>query len=1749
MASLPTLPVKHNDFVKYVNANLEKPMVDLVQPYNEFDAVLRKKFAQDPSHPSIQDNYANIVPLYGQTGSTNISIRARDLVSETPEQTEKYILPLSAKDRKPHGSAAVVPSLNEFKNNFALFTEGSLSEIDWSNVVAAGSAVVTSLLPVPEKYRNSKRGLRKYYHEEFAPASDVDLFLYGLNEDQAIEKIMHIEDKIKNTILYETTTIRTKNTITIASQYPNRHVQIVLRIYRSVAEILTGFDVDASCAAFDGRQVYASPRAIAAYITQVNRIDLTRRSPSYENRLSKYSHRGFEVFWPALDRSKIDPTIFERSFTRTEGLARLLVLEKLPRSHDRDNYLQKRREERGRPPLSLYLKRRQGKMLHGNIKDDWEDEVPEWQEQDQVSDYHTFTIPYGRRFNARNIEKLLYTKDLLLNAQWNQPKDRTVYLHRHPAFFGEAEYVIGDCCGYCPKPVTEEEVKVADEEGKIYIFGHITFIKDDPGRQEIGSFNPITETDWTEMAYVGRTEKLCQAILANDVDSVKAFLADEGTDPDRRDYTGRTPLQLACICSTPEVVQCLVDGGARMIPRMADGNTALHLAAARGDVDMIRILLTKSNENEEEEAKKQDSLKHKGESKTKPSTDEDEDIDMIDQDDAMSHTSASYVKVESDEKNLNVYDTLQENDLEPDVYDINVVAWDSRTAPLHLAILHGHTEAVRELVTSFGADVLMPIKILNERDKTPQAAILNLVLVQVLPFEKAMEMSQTLLELGASPAQADLKQKTPLHYLAQSDKFGIFDIYVQHDEPAVKRAINHLAVQGHSYTPEFSSALMFALTAQNALAAAKLLDTGAYPKIDPAEVMKAITISRGRRTYYGVTEENAKYCVKQPILLAIENDLPLLAIDLLHRGVNPNTDISERYRNQDRTVLDVVRQTLRDLREFLVVRKYQSYANSIATPLDPNDDTYLSDFQPGTYKMAIAKDLLGNARKANRENEEQAKRAEAAPADPPGLAEKKAFIAELICNYEKLESILLQKDAKTWAELHPPQTIPVQFPVHVSTEGTQLTSEPWKINFHFNVPGITDSARDGYLKLFEAAWNGDIGTIKTLTLGMWGPLNENAPLEIAVTDNQGLSALSISIMRGHFAVAKTILRILHVQYKVKAPRGRIHFEIDVDECCDDCDDSHEENEDLNIVSHIVDDTFTHENIGEVMTQVESNTSPLETFEKRFNVFLFFDECQKEDWNKRALLFPKLHRHRDWSWMNKDNSINKIGLLKYAVYTNNIPLLEFLLKTGLDLASTNPSVKGEFLVKVDEFQLAISLGRIDCLAKMIQSTGAGLPLTKLSDDCCVEEKKEPQYYPGLSIRGSKRADWANAGRDKPLKERAQCPPLLIAARQGNLASTEFFLGTAPARYYLEYLNSNKDDERVKRLTKSKLGLEGTLLTWLQERNNLVIHCAIISEPNDESVRLVQYLVDHHPECLEVRSTEGLTPLAWAMSLHKVRFARILVEAGANQAVRDKEARNLLHLILVSANGRVCRNSSRCSKLLDLLDKQLLPTMLMERAGKGSRTPFSRWLHAQPDFMPRDPAIPRPPKSPQTEDEIVTSMTSLILGLANSTDQKHLEVFDEAGNTPVHDAVKKCFPQVLGQLLDRRPDMLNRENATGTTPLEMAVDAWVNKSTSGPPDGSPRSRVNPPVSQSALQRGCHLFIPGSRVTYDKEMATLRVCREWAQQRPGKRRLVSLFEANEVAKRLVAAGQATGRDGVVSEDDNKSEDDPWGSMFDHC
>ena len=43
--------------------------------------------------------------------------------------------------------------------------------------------------------------------------------------------------------------------------------------------------------------------------------------------------------------------------------------------------------------------------FRGNIKDKHEDEIAEWDEE-ELSNYHTITIPYGPRFNAQKIEIL-----------------------------------------------------------------------------------------------------------------------------------------------------------------------------------------------------------------------------------------------------------------------------------------------------------------------------------------------------------------------------------------------------------------------------------------------------------------------------------------------------------------------------------------------------------------------------------------------------------------------------------------------------------------------------------------------------------------------------------------------------------------------------------------------------------------------------------------------------------------------------------------------------------------------------------------------------------------------------------------------------------------------------------------------------------------------------------------------------------------------------------------------------------------------------------------------------------------------------------------------------------------------------------------------------------------------------------------------------------------------------------------------
>ena len=94
-------------------------------------------------------------------------------------------MPLDEKSRRKDGVPAIVETFEQFKYNWNIFTEGSLSNlIDWNNVVAAGGSVLAALLPLPDHANESKRTLRKYYHQEAYPSSDVDLFIWGLTPEE-----------------------------------------------------------------------------------------------------------------------------------------------------------------------------------------------------------------------------------------------------------------------------------------------------------------------------------------------------------------------------------------------------------------------------------------------------------------------------------------------------------------------------------------------------------------------------------------------------------------------------------------------------------------------------------------------------------------------------------------------------------------------------------------------------------------------------------------------------------------------------------------------------------------------------------------------------------------------------------------------------------------------------------------------------------------------------------------------------------------------------------------------------------------------------------------------------------------------------------------------------------------------------------------------------------------------------------------------------------------------------------------------------------------------------------------------------------------------------------------------------------------------------------------------------------------------------------------------------------------------------
>ena len=86
-----------------------------------------------------------------------------------------------------------------------------------------------------------------------------------------------------------------------------RVVQVILRRYSTLAEVLHGFDLGACAVAWDGARVSLTALGRLAARWRVNVVNLAVRRGSYERRLVRYWERGFAVALPDFDPATLPP--------------------------------------------------------------------------------------------------------------------------------------------------------------------------------------------------------------------------------------------------------------------------------------------------------------------------------------------------------------------------------------------------------------------------------------------------------------------------------------------------------------------------------------------------------------------------------------------------------------------------------------------------------------------------------------------------------------------------------------------------------------------------------------------------------------------------------------------------------------------------------------------------------------------------------------------------------------------------------------------------------------------------------------------------------------------------------------------------------------------------------------------------------------------------------------------------------------------------------------------------------------------------------------------------------------------------------------------------------------------------------------------------------------------------------------------------------------------------------------------------
>ncbi|KAL6856403.1 hypothetical protein J3F83DRAFT_764105 [Trichoderma novae-zelandiae] len=513
---------------------------------------------------------------------------------------------------------------------------------------------------------------------------------------------------------------------------------------------------------------------------------------------------------------------------------------------------------------------------------------------------------------------------------------------------------------------------------------------------------------------------LFESIARADLVGLKEVLTLKQLDVETRDPAGRTALQLAVLAGTAGICQLLIDHGAKLDTWTGQGEAVLHLAARRGDVDVLRAVMdaVESNQRASGHENRPDGRSGIG-----------------------------------DKADLTVH--------------VDSLTHRFKMSPLYIAV----ALVAEVLLTRYHADPNIVIGHADIHRGTRTVHVLEAALQH--PRDVCRSLLRLLLQHGARLLDTSSHTVTEsLFFMIMKRHEDALDIFAELDAENLRSAITKGVINLGLEDTAF-----------------KLLSYGAPPHLDfkaPLEIQADASPFRKKDL------ETAEGDFWQPILSAALYEMPRLVMELLHRGVDPNTRLTEqqaRYminHRRCRTVLDVVKSKLVELRSWNIDDESVCYEIK-GTPEEAE--------QRSGKQNAVAQLI-----KAYEEAEAK-------------LVSLGAQISDGLSLEDPLAPVSQQSFKRI--QLHPP-------PTETNAQLLQPSKDidPMKLN----------TVEDGRQALLAGCQDGNIALVKALTLRSWGPDLKSPPIAISDVSGYTQRPFFVAIENKHYDLARTIVQIATVQH-------------------------------------------------------------------------------------------------------------------------------------------------------------------------------------------------------------------------------------------------------------------------------------------------------------------------------------------------------------------------------------------------------------------------------------------------------------------------------------------------------------------------------------------------------------------------------------------------------------------------------------------